>query len=103
MTSATAQKGKVPAAKKEKWSKTKKPDQNSNQRKKLMAPRTKKFDEKKKGFVKKFDKNSGKKQVAEQEKKDPLTRKELKRERQKRENVNFEFEMTLKKMWATLR
>ena len=29
--------------------------------------------------------------------------KQLMKERQKRENVNFDFEMTLKKMWATLR
>ena len=38
-----------------------------------------------------------------EEKKEPLNKKELKRERKKRDNPNYDTEMSLKKMWEILR
>merc|ERR1711990_726798 len=60
----------------------------------------------KKGFKKgpqngKFQKKGPKKEP--EEKKEPLNKKELKRERKKKDNPNYETELSLKKMWEILR
>jgi len=49
----------------------------------------------------KFQKKGPKKEP--EEKKEPLNKKELKRERKKRDNPNYDTEMSLKKMWEILR
>lgn len=92
----------IPVTKKAKWGGKEKggaKEQSENKTKKTSQKNSKgKFQKKEIGG--KFQKKDIKK---DEVKKEPLNKKELKRERKRKDNPNFETEMTLKKMWETLR